>query len=241
MYSPKQMGEIIRALRGDMPLREFAKKCDMAHTTIDNLEKGEDPRTGKPTQVKISTLQKIADACSVPLSYITGEGDELLSKDKLKIALFGGGADVTDEALEQVLEFAKFLKIQSEGARPKKIEDYQYSAGRIRAAMRLKGIGTDKLLELVNDPKTQNGTPRKVGLDRFLKYLNGTMVPCDALLYRIAQMLDLPARKLFSIPADQLELAMFKGEEKISYTEWLSAEGNATDYDDSDIDTFEAI
>lgn len=73
MSNKNALGEIIRQLRGDLSLREFAIKCDVSHTTIDNLEKGIDFRTGKPTQVKMSTLQKIADACDVPVSYILNE------------------------------------------------------------------------------------------------------------------------------------------------------------------------
>ena len=75
MDSNNKLGKIIRQLRGDLSLRDFAIKCDVSHTTIDNLEKGIDPRTGKPTQVKIATLQKISDACGLPVSYIINEAD----------------------------------------------------------------------------------------------------------------------------------------------------------------------
>ena len=73
MKNEKEIGLTVRQLRGDMSLRDFAQKCAISHTTIDNIEKGVDFRTGKPTQVKMSTLQKIATACHVSLSYIIGE------------------------------------------------------------------------------------------------------------------------------------------------------------------------
>ena len=110
MYSEKKIGEIIRQLRGDLSLREFAFKCDISHTTIDNLEKGIDFRTGKPTQVKMTTLQKIADACDVPISYIIGEEDTPSQEEALKIALFGGGVEVTDEMWQEVISFANYVK-----------------------------------------------------------------------------------------------------------------------------------
>ena len=72
MKNEKEIGLTVRQLRGEMSLRDFAKKCAISHTTIDNIEKGVDFRTGKPTQVKMSTLQKIASACGVPLSHIIG-------------------------------------------------------------------------------------------------------------------------------------------------------------------------
>ena len=81
MENQDALGEIIRQLRGDLSLRDFATKCDVSHTTIDNLEKGVDFRTGKPTQVKMSTLQKIADACNVPVSYILNEANKKPTKD----------------------------------------------------------------------------------------------------------------------------------------------------------------
>ncbi len=73
MRTPKEIGDIVRRLRGDASLREFAQKCDVAHTTLDNIEKGYDPRTSKPTQPKVATLQKIANAAKVSLSYIIGD------------------------------------------------------------------------------------------------------------------------------------------------------------------------
>lgn len=117
MFSAKQIGEMIRQLRGDLSLREFAIKCEVSHTTIDNLEKGVDFRTGKPTQVKMATLQKIADACDVPVSYIIGSEDSSSNTDALKLALFGGGVEVTDEMWQKVLDYAAFLKMQENNRR----------------------------------------------------------------------------------------------------------------------------
>ncbi len=73
MYNEKEIGQIIRKLRGNLSLREFGKLCDISHTTIDNLEKGFDFRTKKPTQVTINTLEKIAKATHVSVSFIIGE------------------------------------------------------------------------------------------------------------------------------------------------------------------------
>lgn len=64
--TPEQMSELIRKLRGGMSLRDFAAKCGVSHTTIDNLERGIDPRTGKPPQIKMATYEKIIAACGLP-------------------------------------------------------------------------------------------------------------------------------------------------------------------------------
>lgn len=73
MRSPEEIGKIILQLKGEMSLRDFAQKCDISHTTIDNLIKGKDFRTKKPTQPKVATIKKIAEACGVSISYIIGE------------------------------------------------------------------------------------------------------------------------------------------------------------------------
>ena len=73
MYTEREIGLIVRELRGELSLRAFARKCGISHTSLDNIEKGIDFRTGKPTQPKVSTLLKIAKAANVSLSYIIGE------------------------------------------------------------------------------------------------------------------------------------------------------------------------
>ena len=109
----KNIGQIIRELRGPLSLRDFADKCGVCHTTIDNLEKGVDFRTGNPTQTKLATIQKIAEACDVPVSYIIGEKTVAIT-DEMKAALFGPGVEVTDEMWEKVKEFAEFLKFKAQ-------------------------------------------------------------------------------------------------------------------------------
>lgn len=75
MRPSSEIGKTVRALRGELSLREFAKKCDISHTTLDNIEKGVDFRTGKPTNPSAIVLAKIATAARVPLSYIIGVED----------------------------------------------------------------------------------------------------------------------------------------------------------------------
>ena len=70
MRSPKEIGITVRKLRGDLSLRDFAKKCDIAHTTLDNIEKGFDPRTKKPANPSARILERIAIAAGVSVEYI---------------------------------------------------------------------------------------------------------------------------------------------------------------------------
>ena len=54
------LGEYVRKKRGEKSLREFAKICKLSHTHLDSIEKGYDPRTGKPVSPTIEALKKIA-------------------------------------------------------------------------------------------------------------------------------------------------------------------------------------
>ena len=62
------IGDFIKKYRGDMSLREFAEKCDISHTHLDSIEKGYDPRTGKPVRVTVDTLKKIASAMNMSVN-----------------------------------------------------------------------------------------------------------------------------------------------------------------------------
>ena len=106
MEASEYIGKKIRQLRGDMSLRDFALKCDVSHTTIDNLEKGIDFRTGKPSQVKMATLQKIATACNVPVSYIISDTNSFegtqISENKRK--LIEWAQTVPEDKVEPILQ-----------------------------------------------------------------------------------------------------------------------------------------
>ena len=84
MHNSKILGSKIQALRGNLSLRDFANKCGISHTTIDNLEKGFDPRTGKPTKVMVETLEKIANANGISITYFFKE-DLPQQKEDLKM------------------------------------------------------------------------------------------------------------------------------------------------------------
>ena len=110
MRNEKEIGKIVKSLRGDLSLRRFAQKCGVSHTTIDTIERGEDFRTGKPAQVKLATLQKIAQACGVQVSYITGEDSEPISSPTKK--LIDIIENLTPDQVEQLNGYANYLLAQ---------------------------------------------------------------------------------------------------------------------------------
>jgi transcriptional regulator with XRE-family HTH domain len=68
LFCMNYIGNFIKKYRGDMSLREFAEKCDISHTHLDSIEKGYDPRTGKPVRVTVDTLKKIASAMNMSVN-----------------------------------------------------------------------------------------------------------------------------------------------------------------------------
>lgn len=91
--------------KGESP-NAVAKKLCVASGTVTEWKKGRVPRN--------STLSKIADYFGVSTDYLLGKEDNQSAKsvtdDDLKVALFGGDSDVTDEMWEEVKSFAQFVK-----------------------------------------------------------------------------------------------------------------------------------
>lgn len=69
--------------------REFAKRCNLSHNTIHLLEKGVNPKTGKPLIPDTITYKKIADGMGITM-------DELFTTlDQTEYVSLG--ATMTDE------------------------------------------------------------------------------------------------------------------------------------------------
>lgn len=112
MKTPVEIGKTVRALRGELSLRAFAKKCNMSHTTIDYIEKGVDFRTGKPAHTSAAVLNQIATSCGVSLEYLIGASkastpsndSDISEEKKLLLDLFD---QVPEDQREMVLNMIK--------------------------------------------------------------------------------------------------------------------------------------
>jgi len=92
------IGDFIKQYRGETSLRDFAKKCDISHTHLDSIEKGYDPRTGKPVRVTVDTLKKIAKAMNMSIN------DLLLKSGDVKVddLVFDNAELIGNEFIETV-------------------------------------------------------------------------------------------------------------------------------------------
>lgn len=112
-----KLSEFVRKKRGNLSLREFAQQCDgISHTQIDSIERGVDPRTGKPVRPTIETLSKISKGTGASVAYLAalanGDNTDCLSSskdtaelldlfnkmdDKLKLRLLGAAYSILAE------------------------------------------------------------------------------------------------------------------------------------------------
>lgn len=81
-----------------------------------------DLKMGRKNTLSGSTLSKIAAALGVSVDRILGAVPAAFSREELKMALFGGAGDVSDEMLDEVFRFAEYLK-QKDGAEQKGNDD----------------------------------------------------------------------------------------------------------------------
>lgn len=79
-----------------------------------------DLKMGRQTSVSISNAKKIAAYFGISVDYLLGDetrkknaptesGERAITMDELKVALFRGREDVTDDMVQEVLGFADFI------------------------------------------------------------------------------------------------------------------------------------
>lgn len=103
--------ETIKALCDEKGVT-VAKMCGDA-----GISKGilTDLKMGRKSTLSGKTLSKIAASLGVSVDRILGSGQAMLSREEMKIALFGGAGDITDEMLEEVFQFAAYVKQRGPG------------------------------------------------------------------------------------------------------------------------------
>lgn len=69
-----------------------------------------DLKMGRKQTLSGKTLSKIAEGLGVSVDRILGSGQATLTREEMKIALFGGAGDISDEMLEEVYRFAAYVK-----------------------------------------------------------------------------------------------------------------------------------
>ena len=86
----------------------LSRESGIPYTTIDGFyKKGYE-------NIKLSTLQKLADYFDVSVDFLVGKTDvrkvTVANDNDVKVALFGGDEVVTDEMWDEVKKFAEYVK-----------------------------------------------------------------------------------------------------------------------------------
>ena len=76
-----------------------------------------DYKMGRQKTLSADILSKIADYFSVSVDYLLGAPVTPADDQSLKVALFGGDTEVTDEMWNEVKRYAAFIKERKNGNR----------------------------------------------------------------------------------------------------------------------------
>ena len=100
--------------------KEIAVYCGVSQPTVSDWVSGKkDPST--------ENLAKLSRRLKVTMNYIMGIEEPMqqtdpqhmdISDDDIKVALFGGAGEVTDEMWDQVKRFAEFIKQNEKNKKP---------------------------------------------------------------------------------------------------------------------------
>ena len=104
MNNTKQIGEIIRKARGDVSLRNFANKCGISHTYLDDIEKGYDHNTKKEISITIETLKKLSIATGLSVNYLLFYTDDPKKITSAELAEVLKSFETDDEKIQFTLD-----------------------------------------------------------------------------------------------------------------------------------------
>ena len=81
----------------------MCKECDIPRASLTDYKKG------RKKSLSAGTLSKIAAYFGVSVDYLYG-GAMVVDEHAVKVALFGGDSEVTDEMWNEVKRYAEYIK-----------------------------------------------------------------------------------------------------------------------------------
>ncbi len=100
------LSEHLRQYRDEKGLsqRQFAIQCGLSNGYISMLEKGENPKTGRPLEPTLQALRKLANGMGTNL------GDLLLAVDDIPISLLSEAANSAEKELSALIAEGGFAE-----------------------------------------------------------------------------------------------------------------------------------
>ncbi len=93
----------------NMNITEMCKLCSIPRASLTDF------KMGRIKTLSASTLQKISELFSVSVEYLMSGEERLVDEQSLKVALFGGSGEVTDEMWNEVKRYAMYVKERENG------------------------------------------------------------------------------------------------------------------------------
>lgn len=93
----------------DINITEMCKICAIPRASLTDF------KMGRNKTLSAVTLSKIADYFSCSVEYLLSGEIPVADDQSLKVALFGGDGDITDEMWDEVKRFAMYVKERENG------------------------------------------------------------------------------------------------------------------------------
>ena len=87
----------------------MCKECKIPRASLS------DYKCGRKKTLSAETLVKIAEYFSVSVDYLYGKENTSASEHDLKVALFGGDGEVSEEMWNEVKRYARYIKEKGKG------------------------------------------------------------------------------------------------------------------------------
>ena len=102
---PETYERIVQLCRkSKITVTDLCKLCSIPRASLC------DYKMGRIKTLSALTLSKISEHFGVSVEYLLNGEEALPSKESLKVALFGGGVEVTDKMWDEVVQYAQFIK-----------------------------------------------------------------------------------------------------------------------------------
>ncbi|MEE0840698.1 MAG: helix-turn-helix transcriptional regulator [Acutalibacteraceae bacterium] len=89
---------------------ELCRECSIPRATMSDFKQG------RSKTLSASALSKIANYFEISVEYLIKGELSKAGKEELKVALFGGGTNVTDAMWEEVIRYAQYIKERENGS-----------------------------------------------------------------------------------------------------------------------------
>jgi transcriptional regulator with XRE-family HTH domain len=104
-----EIGEYLRKIRGDMPLREAAKRSGLSHSYISSVENDKHPTTKAPVKPSPDSLKRLAKAYGHSYEELMRIAGYLKDDEKIdeKTDELGGLSEYRKKAIEEIWKMSE--------------------------------------------------------------------------------------------------------------------------------------